>query len=142
MKTKAPPLIIEKFQELSNLHLLSVIEHVSEEFTCIIDDITNTEVKAIVLDNKIYQQEISTNEIISQAIQWFYENSESYQFSTYLAKKQISHLITPLYKSFKIGNITRIVGVPFKYTEMTKSKIKRKRVNPIYEGIEIHLKRL
>lgn len=141
-KKRIPPLIIDHLETLDNLHLLSMIEYNRQEFTCIIDNITNTEVKAFVLDNHIAQQGISPEELISEAIFWYYDASSKYQFSMQLAKRGLSNLAIPFYKTFSINNIARVVGRVFYYPDHHKTKVKRKRVLPISEGIEIHLKRI
>lgn len=142
MKKRIPPLIIDHHETINNLYLLSMIEYNRQEFTCIIDNITNTEVKAFVLDNHIAQQGISPEELISEAIFWYYDASAKYQFSMQLAKRGLSNLAIPFYKTFAINNIARVVGRVFYYPEHHKTKVKRKRVLPISEGIEIHLKRI
>lgn len=142
MKKRIPPLIIEHYEALENLHLISVVEFNRQEYTCIIDNITHNEVKAFVLDKTVARDIIPIPELISEAIYWFYNASDKHQFSIQLAQKGMTHLIVPIYRSFNIGNVSRVVGKVFHYPELAKAKVKRKRIIPIPEGVEIHLKRL
>lgn len=142
MKRKIPPLIIEHFEELDNLHLLSVVEYNRQEFTCIIDDITHNQLKVFVLDLAVNQNAISRSNLISEAIYWFYNDSANHQFSVHLAKRGLSHLAIPVFRTFNISNISRVFGKVFHYPELVKVKVKRKRVMPIPEGVEIYLKKI
>ena len=140
VKKKIPPLLIEHQDDDTNMHLFSMIEYHRNEYICIIDDITSVEIKAFILD-KHFNDIIDRSHLISEAIQWFYSASHRHQLSIELAKKGLTELIGPLYRKFELNGVSRVIGKPFIYPQLSKVKVKRKRVISIPEGIEIHFKR-
>jgi hypothetical protein len=135
MRKKIPPLIIDNVENLSNLHMLSIIEYHRQEYVCIVDNLTANDLKVYVItDNSPF---ISSKLLISEAIYWFYHCSSYQQLSVYLANKEIAFLASPLYKSFELAGISRVVGKIFQYPTYHKPKVKRRRVTPISAGIEI-----
>jgi hypothetical protein len=85
---------------------------------------------------------ISSNELLSQAIYWYYTAAEKHPLSVELAINGLSPLTSAMYRSFDINGISRIVGNAFEFPDLTKNVVKRRRVLPIQEGIEIKLKKL
>lgn len=140
MKKKIPPLIIDNIEEAKNLHLLSLVEYRRVEYTCIIDNITPTELKVYAID-KAHPEAILPKQLVSEAIYWYYNCSDKYQFSVYLASKDLAQHATPFYHSFDINGVSRVVGRAFHFPDLSKAKIKRRRIIPIQEGIPVVFKK-
>lgn len=140
MKKKIPPLIVDNVEENHNLFLLSVVEYRRTEYVCIIDNITQAELRVYIIDQH-HPEALSTEELISEAIHWYYHASALHQFSVYLASKELAHLATPLLRTFDINGVSRVVGKAFHFPGLTKVKVKRRKVLPIQEGIPIFLKK-
>jgi hypothetical protein len=141
MKIKAPPLILEKISDETNLHFLSFIEYKRREYVGIIDNITQHHVKAYIFEN-IRPNSIKLNDFMSTAIKWYYSESYKKPLSISISQQGLSNLTSPLYKQFDINGISRIVGQPFIFDHFTTQSVKKKKVLQIPEGIEIRLKKV
>lgn len=139
-KKKIPPLIIDNIEEQTNLHLLSVVEYRRNEYTCVIDNITPSELRVYVLD-KWHPGALTPEELLSEAIYWYYDTSHKNQFSVFLASKGLAMHATPMYRAFDINGVSRVVGKAFHYTDLVKTKIKRRRLIPIQEGTPVVFKK-
>ena len=139
-KKKIPPLIIEKIIDDTNLYFLSVIEFKRNEYLGIIDDITPTHVKAYTFEN-IRPNSIQANEFISTITRWYYAESFRMPLSIALSQQGLTRATAPLFKSFDINGVSRIVGNPFIFSHFTQSSTKKRKVLPIPEGIEIKLRK-
>jgi hypothetical protein len=138
-KKKIPPLQFEIVQDRSNLIYLSVIEYKLENYLTIIDNISDNEITAFVLDYA-EQEGINIKEFLSIANLWYYKNSNKHPFSVEIAKHDLTHKIGKIIKTFDISFVSRVIGCPFFFNMATK-KIKRRRVIPIPECVEIKLKK-
>lgn len=140
MRKKIPPLAIDYVIDDTNLHLLSIIEYKRNEYIGIIDNVTSSTVKVYLMDHD-KPNSLSSNELLSQAIYWYYQSSAKHPLSVELAIQGLSPLTSAMYRSFDINGISRIVGNVFEFPDLTKNIVKRRRVLPIQEGIEIKLKK-
>jgi hypothetical protein len=139
-KKKIPPLIIDRVMDESNLCFLSLVEYRRMEYIGIIDNITDTHVKIFALDF-IRPNTIPRTLLLSTAIRWFYEYSDRKPLSIILSQMGLTHASSPLYKSFELNGISRIVGNPFSYRHFTEQKTKKKKVLSIPEGITVTFKK-
>lgn len=135
-----PPLIIDKVSDQSNLLFLSLIEYKRHEYLGIIDDITDSHLKAYVIElNKpsVYP----VNEFLSHSIRWFYSQSFNYPLSFFLSENGLTPNLTHMYKIFELNGISRVLGNPFMFKDLNESSSKKRKVLPIPEGIEIRFKK-
>lgn len=139
-KRKIPPLIIERISDNSNYGFLSVIEFRREEYLGIIDNITSTHVKAYTFED-IKPNSIAVNDFLTKIIRWYYAESFSKPLSVSLSKTGLTGITAPLYKSFDLNSVSRIVGNPFLYPQFNEVSIKKRKILPICEGIPIVLKK-
>ena len=139
-KKKIPELKIEQINERANLHFLSLLEYKREIYLCVIDQVTPTEIGAYVLDFA-EQENVPVQEFLSVVTQWFYSKSDDHPLSVEVAKQGLTERCAPLYRTFDTTYVARIVGQAFNYDGMNKSKVRRRRVVPIPEGVAIRLKR-
>lgn len=139
MKKKIPPLVIEYVKDPVNLFYLSLIEYKRENFLTVIDNITKTEVSAFVLDFA-NQERINVQYFLSVVNSWFYCAAHLHPLSFELSKTGLSNTLRPLFRTFDINSISRIVGNPFIFNFESNSKVKRRKVNIIPNAVEIRLK--
>lgn len=139
-KKRIPELKIEQINERSNLHFMSLLEYKREIYLCIIDQITPTEIGAYVLDFA-EQENVPVQEFLSVVTKWFYSKSDDHPLSVEVAKQGLTERCAPLYRTFDTTYVARIVGHAFNYDGMNKSKVRRRRVVPIPEGVAIRLKK-
>ena len=140
-KKRIPALKVELINERGNLLYLSLLEYKRENYLCVIDNITPTEIGAFVLDYA-EQENIPLQEFLSIVTKWFYGRSEQRPLSVEIAQHGLTSQLAPLYRTFDTTYVTRIVGNAFSYEGMQKAKVRRRRVVPIPEGVEVRLKRL
>lgn len=137
-KKKIPDLQFEIIQQPSNLLYLTVIEYKRENFLTVVDNITEDEVIAFVLD--VAEQEgITLQQFLSIANRWYYSDSKNHPLSIEFAKHGLTPTVAPMIKSFDLNCVSRIIGYPFVYKLLMK-RVKRRRVVQIPDTIEIRLK--
>lgn len=140
-KKRIPELRIELINECGNLLYLALVEYKREEYLCVIDTITDSSLGAYVLDYA-EQENVPVAEFLSLVTRWFYGSSDKHALSVELSRNGLTQVLSPIYKTFDAAYISRIVGNAFFHNEhVKKTKVKRRRVNPIPEGIAIRLKR-
>ena len=140
-KKKIPPLIIEHFADTSNLCFISLIEYKRENYLSVIDNITDTELNAFILSHA-KPEVIEAEDFLRFAVRWFYKSSGKYPLSFEFARLGLSNKIQPLYKTFDLGYVSRVVGKPFIFDNLNAStKIKRRRVVQVPEYVEIKFKK-
>lgn len=139
-KKRIPELKIEHVTGGGNLSYLCLLEYRRENYLCIIDNITPDEIGAYVLDYA-EQEGIPVNEFLSLVTHWFYSKSESHPLSVEVARQGLTQVLAPIYRTFDTTYVSRIVGNAFEFSNMNKTKVKRRRVIALPEGIAIHLKK-
>lgn len=140
VKRKIPKLIIERAEEQGNFHFLSVIQYHGTDYLVVIDNITDEEIGAFVLD-VAQQQGIDLQKLLSVIITWFYSASYKYPLSFEFSRLDMTRTTSKIYRTFELAHITRLIGKDFQFN-FKGNKIRRRRVNKIPAGIEIHIKKL
>lgn len=139
-KKRIPELKVETLAHKANFIYLSLLEYKRETYLCIIDNVTPSEIGAYVLDYA-EQEEIPVTQFLSIATKWFYGKSEKHPLSVEVAKWGLTEKLSKIYRTFDATYVSRIVGQSFAYDNMQKNKVKRRRVVPVQEGVEIVLKK-
>lgn len=139
MKKKIPPLHVEHFQDHTNATFLSLIEFKRTTFLGIVNNLSSVELEAYVLDYA-HRESIELVEFLSVCNRWYYGSSHLYPLSVELSKLGLSRRFQGMFRSFDINYVSRVVGLPFSFGHLDKSKVKRKRVIPVPDTIEIRLK--
>lgn len=135
-KKKVPALKIELVNGRGNYLYLSLIEYKREIYLCVIDNISPSTITAFVLDYA-EQENVKLNSFLSVVTKWFYSNSDKFPLSIEIARLGLTPHLSPLYKTFDTSYVSRIIGKGFSYESLEKSKVKRRRVINIPEGIPI-----
>ena len=139
-KKKIPELKIELVNGVGNMLYLSLIEYKREEYLCVVDNIRCSEIDAYVLDFAD-QERINMKNFFQVVTQWFYAKSDIHPLSVEFARHGLTQYVAPIYRTFDATYVSRIVGHGFSYDSMNKSKVRRRRVVPLPEGIEVVLKK-
>lgn len=139
-KRKIPSLIIERAEDQGNYYFLSVLEYRRENYLVIIDNITEEEVGAYVLDYA-QQEGMSLQDLMTVITQWFYRASYKYPLSFEFSRLGIAARTNRIYKTFELAHVTRLIGKDYKFELDVPPKVRRRRVNRIPAGVEIKLKR-
>jgi hypothetical protein len=136
---KAPPLIFEELQDQNNLLFLTLIEFKKVKYLTIIENVVDSEIQAYMLDNLVAEG-IDQEWFLSVATRWFYASSSRYPLSFEFAKLGKGDVVRKILKTFNINSMSRVIGKLFTYPVNAKPKVKRRKVVPIPETIEIKLK--
>lgn len=139
-KKKIPSLVVEKATGPGNYYYLSVVEYRKENYLVVVDNISEDELGAYVLD--FAQQEgVDLKQLMSLITKWFYSSSDKYPLSFEFSKMGITSVTNKIYRTFELAHVTRLIGNDFKYDIFETPKIKRRRVSMIPAGVEISLKK-
>lgn len=139
-KKKIPPLVIENIKDKANLYYLSLIEYKRESYLAIIDNITSNEISAYVLDYA-QQEKIDMQHFLSITNHWFYKSANKHPLSFEIAKLGLTSQLSPLYRTFDVNYISRVVGHPFSFDLSPRTKVKRRKAVALPATIEIRLKK-
>ncbi len=134
MARNIPPLIIEHYETTNNLLYMAVIEYKKNTYLSIIDNIKGSEISAYVLD-AAEAENIDIDWFLTICTRWYYENSEKYPLSIELHKMGYFEKISPIIKTFKMDNVSRLAGKIFIYDIYAKPKVKRKKVNRVQTNV-------
>ena len=137
--SKIPQLIFEELQDTTNNAFLTLIEYKKVKYLVIIDNIVGNEIYAYVLDH-LKSEDIDQDWFMKIATYWFYSASEKYPLSFEFSKCGKTQETKKILKTFNISSVSRIIGKLFKYELNTKPKVKRRKVVPVSDSIEIKLK--
>lgn len=139
-KKKIPSLVVERAEDTGNFFYLSVIEYRKERYLVVVDNITETEIGAYVLD--VAQQEgLDIKQLLSIITTWFYRASYRYPLSFEFSRLGMAHGTNRIYKNFELAHVTRLIGNDFTFELAAPPKVKRRRVNMIPAGVEINLRK-
>lgn len=139
-KKNIPELKVEAVNDRANLIYLSLLEYKREVYLCVIDNVSDSEIGAFVLDYA-EQENINISNFLSIVTRWFYNKSDDHPLSVELAKHGLTETLAPIYRTFDTTYVSRIIGNAFSYEHMKKTKVRRRRVVSLPENITIRLKR-
>jgi hypothetical protein len=77
---------------------------------------------------------------MSIAVKWFYSASERYPLSFEFAKLGMGEVIKRSIRTFNINATSRVIGKLFTYNMAAKPKVRRRKVQPIPEGVTVKFK--
>lgn len=139
-KKKVPNLIVEFVSDSGNSFYLSCLEYRKETYLVVVDNISQYEIGAYVLDYA-NQERLDIPQLLSIITKWFYSESFNHPLSFEFSKLGMTPMVNGIYRTFELAHVTRLIGYDFKFDFETPPKIRRRRVSMIPAGTEIRLKR-
>ena len=139
-KKRIPSLVVERAEDQGNYFVLSVLEYRRENYLVVVDNITDEEVGAFVLDYA-QQEGIDLKQLMSVITLWFYRGAHHYPLSFEFSRLGIAHRANRIYKTFELTHVTRLIGKDFRFDLLEPPKVRRRRVSKIPAGFEVKLKR-
>lgn len=139
-KRKIPGLVVERAEDQGNYYFLSVLEYRRENYLVVVDNISDEEVNAFVLDYA-QQEGIDLKQLMSIITLWFYRGSGRYPLSFEFSRLGIAQRTNRIMKTFELVHVTRLIGKDFVYDLQDPPKVRRRRVSKIPAGVEVRLKR-
>ena len=140
MAKKIPPLILENLDSDQNHAYLTLIIYKKQKYLVVVDNVGNEEISAFVLD-MAEAEGIDVKWFLSVCNLWFYSSSEKYPLSFEFAKTGHLNTVKKIIRTFNTNSVSRIVGRIFMYNIQNKPKVKRRKIIPVPEYVEIHLKK-
>jgi hypothetical protein len=138
-KKKIPTLIIEHVSDRGNLHLLSLLEHRRDRYLVIVDNITEDEIAAYVLDYA-QQEGIDLGMFLDITENWLETSEGKYPLSFEFSRLGLTSVTRRIYKTFDLAYVTRLVGKAFTYEMSAPTKVRRRRAAKVPAGVEIRPK--
>ena len=121
------PLIVEAHPvEYSGFPFITLIQYKKQPMLAIIDNVTESEVRAFVLD-LCGPEHIDETLIMAIAQQWYNENKSNYPLSVEFSKRNVTSVTTRIYRVLNIEFISRIIGPAPKYPLTGIRNLKRRR---------------
>ena len=139
-KKKIPQLKIEEAPAKGHFLYLSLVEYKREEYLCIIDKVSPAEIGAFVIDFA-EQEGINLQHLFQLITKWFYASSDSVPLSIEVSRLGLTEMLQPIYRTFDTAYVSRVVGNVFTPVEEAKVKVKRRRLVPVPETVEVRLKK-
>ena len=141
MAKKVPPLVLENVDapDMNNAYLTLII-YKKEHYLTVVDNVHDEEISAFVLD-RAEAEGVDKQWFISVCNLWFYKSSDKYPLSIEFAKMGNYEKVKRMLKTFNVSSISRIIGRIFMYNINAKPKVKRRKIVPVPQYIEIKLKK-
>jgi len=136
-RKQSVPLIIEEHpKEYDGYPFITLIQYRQEHILSIIDNYCDKEIRAFVLD-MCAPAGINEELVISIAGDWYSNHKHDYPLSFEFSRRDVSSIVSPIYKKFNIDYVSRIIGPVYSFPMNTVEKIKRKRKKNIPVGVKI-----
>jgi len=139
-KKRIPDLAVERAEDTGNYFFLSVLEYRRVNYLVVVDNISEDEVGAYVLDYA-QQEGMDLKQLMSLITLWFYRGSDEYPLSFEFSRLGVANRTNRIYKTFELAHVTRLIGRDFVFDLLGTPKVRRRRVSRIPAGVEIKLKR-
>lgn len=136
-KKQLAPLVIESYPpEYKGYPFITLIQYRQDHILTIIDNSDDREIRAFVLD---WCQSAKVNEemLITIANEWYENKKDKYPISFEFSKRNMSEEMVPIYMTFNIDYVSRVIGPLYKFNMGGENKIKRKRKRSLPSGIQI-----
>ena len=139
-RAKSVPLIIESHPEnYDGYPFITLMQYRQQHILTIIDNVDDKAIKAYVLD---YCGPAGVNEelVITVAHYWHENTRERYPLSFEFSKRDLSDVVSPIYKKFNIDYVSRLIGPMVKFDMSEVKSTKRRRKKDVPEGLEVKQK--
>lgn len=130
------PLIVEEHpKDYNGYEFITLIKYNDQNYLTIVDNITNNQVVAYVLD---FCQSMNVDEekIIKVANHWYENHRTEYPISIEFFKHGIAKDMSKLIRCFSTDFIVRVIGPIYQYNMKGPIKIKRRKKKSIPKNLE------
>lgn len=140
MTRKTVPLIIEDHpKDYNGYPFITLIQYRNQHFLTIVDNATEKEIKAFVLD-LCGPENVNEHLVLDITKEWWQERKERYPLSFEFSLRGMTGIVGEIYKTYTIDFVTRVIG-PLPKFEMSQAKsIKRRRRKNVPDEIEVNRK--
>lgn len=120
---------------------LTLIEYKKVKYLTIVENVIDEEIHAYVLD-QLEAEGVDQQWFMSVATQWFYRASDRYPLSFEFTKYGQGEVVKRALKTFNMNSASRVIGKLFVFNMNGKPKVRRRKVQPLPERLEVKLKGL
>lgn len=137
-KVHQAPLIIEPHpDDYDGYPFVTLIQYREKHFLTVVDNATDNEIGAFVLD-MCSPEGLNEEIIITVIADWYESNKSRYPLSVEFSKRGIAQELSRIYQIYNIDFVTRVIG-PLPRFNMTETKtIRRRKKKQIPRGVELH----
>lgn len=134
------PLIVENHpDDYTGYPFITLLQYRNQHILAIIDNATDKQIKAFVLD-LCGPSQVDEEAVIKATLDWFTHRRDKFPLSFEFSRLGMSNDVAKIYRTFNIEFVTRAIG-PLPRFEMEKvHSTKRRRRKPIPSGMEVHKK--
>ena len=136
-KHSMPLLIEDHAADYDGFPFVTLIQFRQEHLLTIVDNADDKLVKAYVLDG-CGQARIDVQRILPVCEEWFKNSNEIYPLSIEFSKQGLSDIVAPIYHTFNVEYISRVIGPFPRFNLMDIQSTKRRRRKTISRGVSIH----
>lgn len=131
------PLIVEEHpKDYNGYEFITLIKYNDQNFLTIVDNITNNQIIAYVLDYCSLMN-IDEEKIIRIANDWYENNRQNYPISIEFFKHDVAKDMSKIVRCFSTDFTMRVIGPIYRYNMKGPVKIKRRKKKSIPNGIEL-----
>ena len=138
-KKQQPQLTYEHYITNENHFLFTMIECRRKQYLCVIDTMSSESISAYVLD-LLEPNGIDPESFLLAVTYWFYHSSHEEPLSVFIAKNNLIDTFSKIHRVFETNTVSRIIGQLFAHNVSEKTKVKRRRIIPVQECIEVKFK--
>lgn len=139
MKKKIPTLIVERACDPGNSYFLSLLRYRDVDYLVIVDNITEDEVHAYVLDYA-QQEGINLSEFMKIVKMWYDESSTTVPLSFELSRLNLAGATSRIFKTFELAHVIRLIGNDFRYPHYEPPKVRRRKITFVQKCVEVRPK--
>lgn len=131
------PLIVEDHpSDYEGYPFITLIQYRDEHVLTLIDNAEQKTIKAYVLD-LCGPEGVDEQRIVDVASEWYHNNSDRFPISFEFSRRQMTEEVSPIYRTFNIEFVTRVIG-PLPRFEMSEvQSVKRRKRKSVPEGMEV-----
>ena len=137
-KANHVPLIVEPHPEdYEGYEFITLLQHRDKHILTIVDNATDKQVNAFVLD-MCSPEGIDEESLILVVANWYEHHANNYPISIEFSKLGIAGYMSRILRSYNIDFITRVIGPLPRFNMTDAVSVRRRRKKAIPAGVEVH----
>ena len=131
------PLIVEKHpDDYDGYPFITLIQYRKDHFLTLIDNATPKQIKSYILD-LCGPTQVDEELVVNTAAEWWENSRETYPLSFEFSRRGITSVVSPIYRTFNIEYVTRIIGPLPKFEMQEVHSIKRRKRKNIPKNMRV-----